>query len=191
MKVQEMISRAMAKRITWWQAAEIISISARQIRRWHERTEAFGYDGLFDLSGDGRAVPGTVSGSPFRSERAASSREATPGASHRAELYLGEAGFARGRTGEARPPTWGAPQPASEAAIAVTPARRLPTMTRADDVPVSLPFRQQLEKTPRCLSYLPCKSLQKLSLRSVTKCWNCAVMGVTLAIVQVSFRARL
>ena len=38
----------MAKKITWWQAAEIIGISDRQMRRWHERYEEFGYDGLFD-----------------------------------------------------------------------------------------------------------------------------------------------
>jgi hypothetical protein len=31
MKVQEVISRAMAKRITWWQAAEIIGFSDRQM----------------------------------------------------------------------------------------------------------------------------------------------------------------
>ena len=48
MKVQEVILRAMAKKITWWQAAEIIGISDRQMRRWRERLEAFGYDGLFD-----------------------------------------------------------------------------------------------------------------------------------------------
>ena len=48
MKVQEVILRAAAKKITWWQAAEIIGISDRQMRRWHERLEAFGYDGLFD-----------------------------------------------------------------------------------------------------------------------------------------------
>src|SRR5216683_1325903 len=48
MKVQEVILRAMAKRIRWWQAAEIIGISDRQMRRWRERYEEFGYDGLFD-----------------------------------------------------------------------------------------------------------------------------------------------
>jgi transposase len=48
MKVQEVILRAMAKKITWWQAAEIIGISDRQMRRWRERHEEFGYDGLFD-----------------------------------------------------------------------------------------------------------------------------------------------
>src|SRR5450432_1766546 len=48
MKVQEVILRAMAKKITWWQAAEILGISDRQMRRWRERLEEFGYDGLFD-----------------------------------------------------------------------------------------------------------------------------------------------
>jgi transposase len=48
MKVQEVILRAMAKKITWWQAAEIIGISDRHMRRWRERYEEFGYDGLLD-----------------------------------------------------------------------------------------------------------------------------------------------
>ena len=48
MKVQEVILRAMANRITWWQAAEILGISDRQMRRWHRRYELCGYDGLFD-----------------------------------------------------------------------------------------------------------------------------------------------
>jgi transposase len=48
MKVQEVILRAMGKKITWWQAAEIIGISDRQMRRWRERYEEFGFRGLFD-----------------------------------------------------------------------------------------------------------------------------------------------
>src|SRR6266849_3476523 len=48
MKVQEVILRAIAKKITWWQAAEIIGISDRQMRRWHERYEEFGFRGMFD-----------------------------------------------------------------------------------------------------------------------------------------------
>src|ERR1700736_910747 len=48
MKVQEVILRALAKRITWWQAAEIIGISDRQMRRWRQRYEEFGFRGLFD-----------------------------------------------------------------------------------------------------------------------------------------------
>lgn len=48
MKVQEVILRAITKKITWWQAAEIIGISDRQMRRWRQRYEEFGYDGLFD-----------------------------------------------------------------------------------------------------------------------------------------------
>jgi hypothetical protein len=48
-KVQEVILRAMAKRITWWEAAEILGISDRSLRRWREFYEEHGYDGLFDL----------------------------------------------------------------------------------------------------------------------------------------------
>jgi transposase len=48
MKVQEVILRAMEKRIAWWQAAEIIGISDRSMRRWRERYQEFGYHGLFD-----------------------------------------------------------------------------------------------------------------------------------------------
>ena len=48
MKVQEVIMRAMAKKITWWQAAEILGISCRQMRRRRERYARHGYAGLFD-----------------------------------------------------------------------------------------------------------------------------------------------
>ncbi len=47
MKVDDVILRAMAKRITWWQAAEILGISDRSMRRWKHRYEEYGYDGLF------------------------------------------------------------------------------------------------------------------------------------------------
>jgi transposase len=48
MKIQEVILRAMAKRITWLQAAEIVGVTDRSMRRWRERYQEFGYDGLFD-----------------------------------------------------------------------------------------------------------------------------------------------
>src|SRR5258708_23385408 len=48
MKIQEVILRALAKKITWWQAAEIIGITDRQMRRWHGRYREYGYDGLLD-----------------------------------------------------------------------------------------------------------------------------------------------
>ena len=46
MKVQEVIMRAMAKKITWRQAGEIIGLCERQMRRWKERYLEVGYDGL-------------------------------------------------------------------------------------------------------------------------------------------------
>ena len=48
MKVQEVILRAMDERLKWYEAAEILGISDRQMRRWKVRYERFGYDGLFD-----------------------------------------------------------------------------------------------------------------------------------------------
>ena len=48
MKVQDVMLQAMAKKIRWWQAAEILGISDRHMRRWRERYEEFGYNGLFD-----------------------------------------------------------------------------------------------------------------------------------------------
>ena len=48
MKVQEVLLRAISKQITWWQAAEILGISGRQMRRYRQRYELSGVDGLLD-----------------------------------------------------------------------------------------------------------------------------------------------
>lgn len=48
MKVQEVMLRAMSGEISWWQAAEIIGMSPRSMRRWRWRLETYGYDGLLD-----------------------------------------------------------------------------------------------------------------------------------------------
>jgi transposase len=48
MKLQDVMLRAMAKRITWFQAAEILGISCRQMQRWKTRFRLQGYEGLFD-----------------------------------------------------------------------------------------------------------------------------------------------
>ena len=48
MKLQDVMLRAMAKRITWFQAAEILGISCRQMQRWKTRFRLEGYEGLFD-----------------------------------------------------------------------------------------------------------------------------------------------
>jgi hypothetical protein len=37
-----------AKKITWWDAAEIIGVTDRTMRRWRERLEEGGYSGLGD-----------------------------------------------------------------------------------------------------------------------------------------------
>ena len=48
MKVHEVIMRAMSGEIAWFQAAEIIGISPRQMQRWKTRWENHGYEGLLD-----------------------------------------------------------------------------------------------------------------------------------------------
>ena len=48
MKVQDVLLKAMAKKITWWAAAEIVGVSDRTMRRWRERLEEHGYVGLAD-----------------------------------------------------------------------------------------------------------------------------------------------
>src|SRR2546429_1859892 len=48
MKLQDVLLKAMAKKITWWEAAEIIGVTDRSMRRWRERLELEGYSGLVD-----------------------------------------------------------------------------------------------------------------------------------------------
>jgi DNA invertase Pin-like site-specific DNA recombinase len=49
MKLQEVLLRPTAGKIKWWQAAELIGISERQMRRWRKRFEEKGHQGLLDL----------------------------------------------------------------------------------------------------------------------------------------------
>lgn len=48
MKLQDVLLKAMAKKITWWEAAEIIGVTDRTMRRWRERLVSDGYSGLVD-----------------------------------------------------------------------------------------------------------------------------------------------
>jgi transposase len=48
MKISEVITRAISGKINWIQAAEILGMSDRQLRRWRIRWDKCGYDGLFD-----------------------------------------------------------------------------------------------------------------------------------------------
>jgi hypothetical protein len=49
MKVQEVIMKALTGELHWYRAADILGFSPRTLRRWRERYEHFGYDGLLDL----------------------------------------------------------------------------------------------------------------------------------------------
>lgn len=48
MKVQEVFLQAMSGAISWLKAAEIIGVTPRSMRRWRNRYERYGYDGLMD-----------------------------------------------------------------------------------------------------------------------------------------------
>lgn len=48
MKIQEVVLKAMSGKLKWWEAAEIIGITDRTMRRWRERYEEHGYSGLWD-----------------------------------------------------------------------------------------------------------------------------------------------
>jgi transposase len=54
-KVQEVILKAMAGSLKWWEAAEIIGVTDQTMRRWRDRYEEGGYDGLYDRRNVGRA----------------------------------------------------------------------------------------------------------------------------------------
>jgi len=129
MKVQEVILRAVAKKIRWWQAAEIMGISDRQMRRVRERYEEFGFRGLFDRR---RGKP-----SPKRVPLAVLERvlelyreryfdlnvrhfheKLTSEHQNRAQLQLGEGSAARSRPDRPRTQTRGASAAARAAAFA-------------------------------------------------------------------------
>src|SRR5919199_1431105 len=48
LKLQEVILKAMAGKLTWIAAAEIIGVTDRTMRRWRERWQKHGYSGLWD-----------------------------------------------------------------------------------------------------------------------------------------------
>ena len=48
MKAHEVILRVMSGQLKWYQAAEILGVSSRQMRRWRARYEKHGVEGLRD-----------------------------------------------------------------------------------------------------------------------------------------------
>src|SRR5438874_10306678 len=56
MKLQDVILKAMAKKISWMDAAEIVGVTDRTMRRIRERYQEFGYTGLFDQRRGKRSI---------------------------------------------------------------------------------------------------------------------------------------
>ena len=46
MKLKDVFLKARAGKMRWWEAADIIGVSCRTMRRWRERLEKHGYDGV-------------------------------------------------------------------------------------------------------------------------------------------------
>ena len=56
MKLQDVLLKAMAKKISWMEAAEIAGVTDRTMRRMRERYQEFGYTGLFDQRQGKRSI---------------------------------------------------------------------------------------------------------------------------------------
>jgi transposase len=56
MKLQDVILKAMAKRLTWIEAAEIAGMSVRNMQRMRQRYREHGYNGLFDQRRGKRSI---------------------------------------------------------------------------------------------------------------------------------------
>ena len=76
MKAQEVILKAAAGKLKWWEAAEIMGVTDRTIRRWRERLRKHGYSRLWDYRKrepspkrvpmqDGRASAAAIPGEYF------------------------------------------------------------------------------------------------------------------------------
>src|SRR5438105_505891 len=104
MKVREVILRALAKRITWWQAADSGDFGPEHAALAGTLPEARLRRAVGPATGeaqsqagagrDRRKGAGAVPGEIFRPQRAALPREAEGGAGDGVELHLGEAGAA-------------------------------------------------------------------------------------------------
>ena len=66
MKLQEVLLRATSGKIKWWQAAELIGISERQMRRWRKRLEEQGPRDCWTGGGVSQAAGGCRRSRPKR-----------------------------------------------------------------------------------------------------------------------------
>ena len=74
MKAQEVISKAAAAKLKWWEAAAIMGVTDRTMRRWGERLNQHGYSGLWDYR-KRKAEPETGADADGRTSAAAAPGE--------------------------------------------------------------------------------------------------------------------
>src|ERR1700758_288144 len=126
MKLHEVLLRATTGKIKWWQAAELIGVSVRQMRRWRKRLEEQGPKGLLDRrrgSPSHRRIPQEQAEEVLSLYR---DKYFDLNVRHfheklREDHQIGlsytwvKAGLAGGRTGEAQGQAWRTPQAARAA----------------------------------------------------------------------------
>ena len=122
MKVQEVILKAMAGKLKWWEAAEIIGVSDRTMRRWRARYEEHGYDGLYDYRKK-QPSPKRIAVSTLETVLQLYREKYFDFnvRRHRDQLHVGEAGAPGRWAGEEAEPAWDAPA-ATAAAVAARDA---------------------------------------------------------------------
>jgi len=98
MKLQEVLLRASAGKIKWWQAAELMGISERQMRRWRKRLEERGHQGLLDRRrGDARSATSPSSTAALRFRQRSAERRSYPAGPTPCWPEWGDGGFADAR----------------------------------------------------------------------------------------------
>ena len=123
MTIQEVILKAMAKRLSWIEASEILGYSGRHMRRVKARYEREGFHGLYDgrcaplepetdIVGSGGRDSAVVQYRVFRFQRSAFSREAIGKAWIYDELHVDKEPAAEIGIGGPRGQANGSPQEA-------------------------------------------------------------------------------
>ena len=126
MKVEEVILRAVSGQITFWQAARILRMSPRHLRRVLQRYRHSGFDGLLDRRQDGPAPSACLGRSPSRccacivknisTSACVTSTKSSARSTASPQLHLHQVVAARRRTGEGKHET--RPPPSSAGASA-------------------------------------------------------------------------
>ena len=86
MRVREVLMRAVQREISWVQAADILGISARNMRRWKVKFETAGLEGVLDRRTLGHPNPRRVTRRADQEASAAGTSSSAPSACDQQDL---------------------------------------------------------------------------------------------------------